>query len=156
MDWTWLFGLTNVIAVAGWAALLLLPRRPLTHSLILFAGVGLLCLLYAVMLALLLGHLVDPAPVAGAGPFNPSDYSIRGLRRLFMSDAGIVVGWTHYLAFDLFVGLWISRDADAKGFGRWLQAPILLLTFFAGPAGLLLWLAVRERRARRLARSPRP
>ena len=28
------------------------------------------------------------------------------------------------------------------------QAPLLLLTFLAGPAGLLAWLLVRERRAR--------
>jgi hypothetical protein len=69
-----------------------------------------------------------------------------------MTDAGIVVGWTHYLAFDLFVGLWIARDADAKGFSRLVQAPILLLTFLAGPFGLVLWLAIRERRARRVAR----
>src|SRR5690242_1704042 len=105
--WQSLFGFTNLVAVLGWAALLLLPRRPLTHSLILFAGVGLLCLIYAVLLVLLVGKFVDPGVTAGAAaPFDYSDYSIGGLRKLFMTDAGIVVGWTHYLAFDLFVGLW--------------------------------------------------
>ena len=49
---------------------------------------------------------------------------------------------------DLFVGIWIARDADAKFFSRLLQAPILLLTFVAGPAGLLLWLIIREPMAR--------
>ena len=63
-----------------------------------------------------------------------------------------MVGWVHYLAFDLFVGLWIARDADAKGFSRLLQAPILFATFMAGPLGLLLWLAIRERRARQSGR----
>jgi hypothetical protein len=153
MLWTNLFGLTNLVALAGWAALLLLPRRPLTHSFILYAGVGLLSLTYAVLLVLLVGKIVDPGAAAGAAaPFDYSDYSIDGLRKLFMTDAGIVVGWTHYLAFDLFVGLWISRDADAKGFSRLVQAPILLLTFLAGPFGLFLWLAIRERRARAAAR----
>lgn len=148
MNWTALFGLTNLIALVGWTALLLLPRRPFTLSLILFAGVGLLCLAYAVMLILLIGRWVDPGAVPGAPPFNPADYSIEGLRRLFLTDAGVVVGWTHYLAFDLFVGLWIARDADGKGFSRLVQAPILLLTFLAGPLGFLLYLIVRERRAR--------
>ena len=152
MDWTFLFGLTNAIALAGWTALLLLPRRPLTLSLVLFAGVGLLCLAYAVMLTLLVGGWVDPGALPGAPPFNPADYSIEGLRRLFLTDAGMVVGWTHYLAFDLFVGLWIARDADGKGFRRLVQAPILLLTFLAGPFGLLIYLIVRERRARAKAR----
>jgi hypothetical protein len=152
MLWTTLFGFTNLVAVAGWAALLLLPRRPLTNSFILYAGVGLLSLTYALLLVLLVGKFVDPGVSAGAAaPFDYSDYSIEGLRKLFMTDAGIVVGWTHYLAFDLFVGLWINRDADVKGFSRLVQAPTLLLTFLAGPLGLFLWLLVRERRARAAA-----
>ncbi|GAA4020320.1 hypothetical protein GCM10022280_20830 [Sphingomonas swuensis] len=153
MTWNALFGLTNLVALLGWAALLLLPRRPLTHSFILFAGVGLLCLAYTVMLGLTVSGTVDPAGQPGAAPFDPSDYSIAGLRSLFLSDGGLVIGWTHYLAFDLFVGLWIGRDADHKGYSRLVQAPFLLLTFLAGPLGLLLWLAVRDRRARRLAKS---
>lgn len=150
--WTSLFGWTNLIAVLGWAALLFLPRRPFTHSLILFAGVGLLCLVYAALLVLLVGGVVDPG-AGGSRPFDYSDYSIEGIRALFGTDAGIVVGWTHYLAFDLFVGLWIGRDADHKGFTRLVQAPFLLLTFLAGPVGLLLWLLVRDRRSRKLNRA---
>jgi hypothetical protein len=74
------------------------------------------------------------------------------VRALFMSDGGVVIGWTHYLAFDLFTGLWIARDADAKGFSRIVQAPFLAVTFMAGPIGLLSWLMVRERRARATGR----
>ncbi|WP_037504393.1 ABA4-like family protein [Sphingomonas astaxanthinifaciens] len=155
MNWPWLFGVTNLVAVIGWALLLFAPRRPGTYSVILFGGVGLLCLTYAVLLVLLVGGLVDPG-AAGTRPFDYSDYSIGGIRALFGTDAGVVVGWTHYLAFDLFVGLWISRDADNKGFGRLVQAPFLLLTFLAGPLGLILWLFVRERRARALARAKTP
>jgi hypothetical protein len=153
VTWTALFGLTNAIALLGWAVLLLAPRRPLANSFVLFVGVGLLCLLYTVMLGLLLAKAVDPGALPGAQPFDPGDYSIGGLRRLFMSDAGIVVGWTHYLAFDLFTGLWIARDADRKGTSRLVQTPILLLTLLAGPIGLLIWLILRERGARRAARA---
>jgi hypothetical protein len=152
MSWPALFGLTNFVAVAGWLALLLLPRRPAVHSLVLFGCVGLLCLAYAAMFAALFVAGADAGRVAGAAPPDLTDYSIAGIRSLFMSDGGIVLGWTHYLAFDLFVGLWISRDADAKGFSRWVQLPVLLLTFLAGPIGLLVWLAVRESRARRVGR----
>jgi hypothetical protein len=153
MFWQSLFSFTNLVALIAWALLLFAPRRPLTYSTILYAGVGLLCLTYAMLLVLLVGKFVDPGVTGGAAaPFDYSNYSIGGLRKLFMTDAGIVVGWTHYLAFDLFVGLWISRDADAKSFSRLVQAPFLLLTFLAGPLGLFLWLALRERRARAAAR----
>lgn len=152
MSWTALFGLTNGVACIAWVLLIAAPRRPKILSAILFAGVGLLCLMYAAILVSLVGGMVDPGRVAGSAPADLTDYSIAGIRALFMSDGGIVLGWTHYLAFDLFVGLWIARDADAKRFGRLVQLPFLLATFLVGPIGLLAWLAVRERRARQAAR----
>jgi hypothetical protein len=151
MPWSAIFAFANVIAFAGWAMLAFLPRRPAVHSIILFAGVGLLCLTYTVMFIALFGGLADPVRMAGASPSDLSDYTLSGLRNLFMSDGGITLGWTHYLAFDLFVGLWVARDADAKGFSRWVQLPILFCVLMAGPIGLLIWLIVRERRARRAA-----
>ncbi len=156
MNWAALFTFTNIVALIAWAMLLVLPRRPLVLSVVLFAGVGLLCLIYATLFALVFTGAVDPgragAPAAGLDTYV-SNYTIAGIRSLFMSDAGIVIGWTHYLAFDLFVGLWIARDADGKGFSRWMQAPILLLTLLAGPVGLLIYLVIRERRARAAARA---
>lgn len=148
--WPALFTLTNAIALIGWVLLATFPRKPLTHSAILYLGVALLCLIYIVMLALFLTGYADPGGLRGAGA--PSGTSIEGARALFMSDAGVVIGWTHYLAFDLFTGMWIARDADAKGFGRLFQLPFLLFTFLMGPVGLLGWLIVRERAARKLGR----
>lgn len=143
--WDILFSLTNLVALATWIVLILLPRHEVLLTLVLYLGVGLLCLIYATLLIGLVGGILDPIGERG----SMTEYSIDGLMRLFDTRGGIVVAWTHYLAFDLFVGLWIARDADHKGFSRWLQAPILLLTFLAGPFGLLVWLLVRERRARR-------
>lgn len=149
MSWGSLFGMVNLVAIVAWAGLILLPRWPALLAACLFVGVGLLCLVYTAGLAAVLGGFVDPVgpAVADAG-FS----SIEGVRAIFASDGGVAIGWTHYLAFDLFVGLWIARDADAKGFSRIIQAPVLLLTFMAGPIGLLVWLFARERRARMLGR----
>ena len=153
MGWDFLFSLTNTIAFAGWIALALLPRGPKVMAIVLYACVAMLCLAYAAMFLALFGGLADAGRVAGAAPADLTDYSVDGLRALFMSDGGIVLGWTHYLAFDLFVGLWIAKDADHKGFSRLAQLPFLFATLMAGPIGLLAWLIVRERRARRAARS---
>ena len=150
MNWDFLFGMTNGIAMAGWLMLALLPRGPKVQSVLLYGCVSILCLAYTALFVGLFGGLVDPVRVAGAG--QGSFTSIQGIRALFMSDGGIVIGWTHYLAFDLFVGLWIAKDADNKGFSRWVQIPVLFVTLMAGPIGLLLWLIVRESRARAMAR----
>ena len=144
--WSAVFAATNLLAVAGWLLLAAAPRKPAVHSLIMYLGVAVLCLTYTVAFALFLSGAADPVRVAGAG--EPGFGSIAGVRALFASDGGVVIGWTHYLAFDLFTGLWIAADADNKQFGRLTQLPFLFATFMAGPVGLLAWLIVRERRAR--------
>ena len=142
--WSALFTLTNVVAFAGWAALAFLPRSEAVERAILYGAVGLLCLAYLAMFVALFGGLADPQRVAGAAQPDLTDYSVEGLRRFFMSDGGIVLGWTHYLAFDLFVGLWIARDADRRGASRLVQLPFLFATLMAGPIGLFGWLALRK------------
>ncbi|PKB25039.1 uncharacterized protein DUF4281 [Novosphingobium kunmingense] len=144
--WPALFSLTNLVAVMGWATLLALPYSTRARSVVMYGATGLLCLAYAAMLVGLLGG-VEGSPAA-----MPS-YDIAGIRSLFAADGGIVLGWTHYLAFDLFVGIWIASDAANKAFPRLVLAPVLVLTFLVGPVGLLVWLAIRERRARALARA---
>jgi len=146
IDWGFVFNAVTILAAAGWIALILLPRWPALLSGVLYLGVGLLCLIYATgLIGVLSGLIPNPGAVA--------DFTtIAGARAIFASDAGLVIGWTHYLAFDLFVGLWIARDGDAKGVSRWVQGPILLATFIAGPLGLLIWLMLREPAARRQGR----
>jgi len=146
MSWDAIFVGANLLALLLWIVLIVLPRSPLTQTIVMYVGVGLLCLAYTALLILLQWDFLDPATQGEPGAVSFS--SIEGVRAIFASDGGVVLGWIHYLAFDLFVGVWIAKDADHKGFSRWLQAPVLLLTVFVGPAGLLWWLAIRERRAR--------
>ncbi|WP_435418203.1 ABA4-like family protein [Parerythrobacter aurantius] len=150
--WDTLFSVVNIVALIAWAMLLLLPRTELVLAAVLYLGVGLLCLVYAVCLAGILGGVFDPVGPSGSG----MDFTtIAGVQSIFGSQGGTTVGWTHYLAFDLFVGIWIARDADQKGVGRAWQALFLVPTFLAGPVGLLIWLLVRERyRGPRTSESP--
>ncbi|MXO95118.1 DUF4281 domain-containing protein [Erythrobacter aquimaris] len=139
--WDTVFSIANALALLMWVALVFLPRWPALLAAILYLGVALLSAAYAVFLIAVVAGIV---PGGEGGNFS----SIEGVRQIFASDAGVTIGWIHYLAFDLFVGLWIARDADAKDFSRLVQAPILFATLMAGPLGLVLWLVIRERRAR--------
>ena len=147
MGWAFVFGAVNLLALVAWAALILLPRWPALLSAVLYLGVGLLCVAYATGLIGVLSGLI-PNPQGGGADFS----TIAGVRAIFSSDAGVTIGWTHYLAFDLFVGLWIARDGDAKDISRFVQAPILFATLMAGPLGLGLWLLIREPAARKQGR----
>jgi len=146
LDWGLIFKAANGFAFICWVALILLPRWPALLSALLYLGVGLLSFVYAATLGAVLGGLVP----SGDGGANFS--TIEGVRTIFSSDVGVTIGWVHYLAFDLFVGIWIARDADAKSFSRIIQAPILFLTLMAGPVGLVIWLFLREPAARLQAR----
>lgn len=149
MSWETIFSLTNGWAMVGWFILAFLPRKPFLLTFVLYLVVALLCFVYAVMMIGLISGSLD----AGGGTPGTMDFtSLAGVMALFDSKGGAVIGWTHYLAFDLFVGLWIARDADAKGFNRFVQFPILFATLMVGPIGLFIWLIVREKRARALAR----
>jgi hypothetical protein len=146
MNWDALYLLFNGWAMIGWLLLAFAPRGPKILALILYLGVFLLCLAYTVLIVGFWTGAIDPG---GAG----GDFlSLKGVMTLFAAPGGALLGWVHYLAFDLFAGLWIARDADQKGFTRIAQLPFLMATLFAGPLGLFAWLVVRERRARAQAR----
>lgn len=147
MGWDNIFLIANYWAFAAWIALAFLPRDPKVLALILYAGVFMLCLAYAVMIGGFLTGAIDPGG-DGGGDFT----TLAGVMKLFDSPGGATLGWVHYLAFDLFTGMWIARDADQKGFSRIMQFPFLLLTLLVGPVGLLAWLVVRDRRARAQAK----
>jgi hypothetical protein len=138
--WEQIFGIANLVAMIAWAVLILAPRRDMVMQALFFGPVLLLALGYATGLTLVLTGVV---PTGGGADFS----TIEGVRAIFASDAGVTIGWVHYLTFDLFVGLWIARNADAHGLstlkGRLIQAPILFFTFAAGPFGLSLYIVLR-------------
>ncbi|OYW21837.1 MULTISPECIES: ABA4-like family protein [unclassified Sphingomonas] len=137
MNWPVLFQIVNTAALVLWLVLILAPRWRGGINQLRIAGAGGLSLFYVVLIttALTVGFGDSGGPA-------PDFTTIAGIRAIFGTDGGVVTGWTHYLALDLFTGLWIAEDADRRGMGRVLQAPILALTFLAGPAGLFLYLAV--------------
>lgn len=127
-----IFSAANMLAMAGWLVLLGFPRRRWAHWTLSGVAIpALLALLYVGLLAL---H----AP-GSEGGFS----TLAGVRALFARDGVLLAGWVHYLAFDLFLGAWMCRRATAEGLAWWQVYPALPLTFLAGPAGLLVFLALR-------------
>lgn len=127
-----LFSAANSLAMAGWVALLAFPRRRLANWWI--SGLIIPGLLSAFYVALLVIHVPG-----AAGGFS----SLAGVAALFATPGVLLAGWVHYLAFDLFLGAWMARRATAEGLPLWALLPALPVTFLVGPAGLLLFLALR-------------
>jgi hypothetical protein len=142
MNWDMIFGLANAWALLGWVILALAPKRAIIAPFVFFAGSVLLACLYAGLIIPLMAGLISDGGPTGRPAADLT--SLAGVMALFDSPGGATIGWIHYLAFDLFVGTWISRNADAHKISRWLQLPILFFTLMAGPIGLLLYLLLRQ------------
>ncbi|TAG30194.1 MAG: DUF4281 domain-containing protein [Rhodobacterales bacterium] len=126
-----LFQLTGPLAMLGWLALALAPLAPRLADAV--AALAIPALLSVAYTALILVHWSD-AP----GGFD----SLANVMALFTHPAVALAGWVHYLAFDLFVGAWITRTARAEGINHTLILPCLVLTFLFGPAGFLAFTAL--------------
>lgn len=61
--------------------------------------------------------------------------SLPNVQKLFTYQWAALAGWVHYLAFDLFVGSWITKRVIEEGLPRLLLVPLLPLTFLFGPIG---------------------
>lgn len=127
----------NALALAGWIALLAAVLWPAWRPAVWrVTGLWLPMLLAVAYGAVLALHWSDAAD----GGFG----SLAAVQALFAVPGLLVAGWLHYLAFDLFVGTWIARDAAARDLPRGAVVPCLLLTFLVGPLGLLLYTLVRR------------
>ena len=127
MDYPSLFSAVNGLGLLGWIVLVLAPRRWVFLGAVpRFAIPLLISVLYTGLVAV---HFA-----ASGGGYG----SIEAVRQLFASDAMLVAGWAHFIAFDLLIGCFCADRLDRSGVHRVVQAPVLLSVFMFGPVGLLL------------------
>ena len=61
---------------------------------------------------------------------------------MFSEREVILIGWLHYLAFDLFVGRWTWQRLMATGQPIYVSFPVLFFSMMVAPLGALLGLIV--------------
>jgi hypothetical protein len=130
------FSLAGLLAMAAWLALIISlffrPLRPAAWTAAQFVVPAILAVAYVLLIW------------SGRAAFDAGGFgSITEVRALFAVDSALAAGWLHYLAFDLFIGGWIARDAAARNIAPLLVLPCLPLTFLFGPSGLLLYFVLR-------------
>ena len=142
MPWDTIFGYANLYALLCWVVLAFAPKREKIVPYLFYAGSGILALIYAVLIVSLMTGMISD----GGAPVGPSANftTLAGIMAIFDTPGGATIGWIHYLAFDLFVGIWAARNADRCGVNRIIQLPILFFILMAGPLGLVLYLILRQ------------
>ena len=133
----------NIYLVANWGVipfwllLIIIPNHQLTNffaqSVIapLLLGAGYVYLSYTIYLE---GNIFDGFELYSG---------LNGLYSMFANEALLLVFWLHFLAISLFAGTWIVRDSKKYFIPKIITIPSLLLTYFTGPIGLVVYWFVR-------------
>ena len=133
------FSACNLLAMVGWILLLTVPRH---RTAIAIAGTAIPLTLAAIYLVLFVLHVRE-----SSGGFS----SLAAVAQLFANHWLLLAGWVHYLAFDLFIGAWETRDAARNGIPHLVVIPCLVMTFMLGPIGLLFYFAIRTAKTKVLS-----
>lgn len=133
------WALLNGSTAPWWLAMVLAPRSRPTAWLVDHVTPAHVAL--GTTYVALLGRSVADGGGPRMDPADPATVAA-GLQR----PDGFLAAWAHYLTFDLVVGVWIHRTALEEGIDARLA---LLLTWWAGPAGLTLFTWQRRRARRR-------
>ena len=62
-----------------------------------------------------------------------------GLYSMFANESLLLIFWLHFLAISLFAGSWIIRDSKRYFIPKIITIPSLILTYFTGPIGLVVY-----------------
>ena len=76
--------------------------------------------------------------------------SLDDLYTAFATETFLLIFWIHFVALNLFLGCWVSRDAIKYNIPRSLVFIPLILIYFTGPLGLVLYWLFRIFYAKRL------
>ncbi len=133
----------NIYLVANWGVipfwllLIFVPNHQLTNFL---AQSVIVPLLFAVSYAFLSYNIfLDGNIFDGFELYNGLD----GLYSMFANEALLLVFWLHFLAISLFTGAWLIRDSKRYFIPKIITIPSLILTYFSGPIGLVIYWLIR-------------
>ncbi len=68
---------------------------------------------------------------------------IDNLYAIFSDENFLLIFWLHFLSISLFVGAWIARDSTRYSIPKILTILSLVITYFTGPLGILLYWIIR-------------
>ena len=75
---------------------------------------------------------------------------IENLYTLLANESFLLIFWLHFLALNLFVGSWISRDGVKYNIPRSVVFFPLILVYFIGPLGIVFYWFIRIFYAKKL------
>ena len=123
----------NLGVIPFWLLLIFAPNHSLTNFFVqsiivpMLLAVGYIYLSYNLYLE---NNIFDGFELYGG---------LDGLYSMFANESLLLIFWLHFLAISLFAGSWIVRDSKRYVIPKIITIPSLILTYFTGPVGILLY-----------------
>ena len=137
--------LANWGVIPFWLMLLTIPNQPITKVLVNSVIVPLILASAYVYLAYKLyldGEVFDVFQLY---------FGLDSLYSIYSNEIFLLIFWLHFLSISLFIGSWISRDAQRYMVPKILTMLSLILTYFSGPVGLVFYWIIRIFFARKIS-----
>ena len=132
-----IFLIANWGVIPFWFLLILAPNNQLTNFLAqsiivpMLLACGYVYLSYNIYLE---GNIFDGFELYSG---------LNGLYSMFANESLLLIFWLHFLALSLFAGAWIVRDSKKYFIPKIITIPSLILTYFTGPIGLVIYWFMR-------------
>ena len=132
-----IFLIANWGVIPFWFLLILAPNNQLTNFLAqsiivpMLLACGYVYLSYNIYLE---GNIFDGFELYSG---------LNGLYSMFANESLLLIFWLHFLALSLFAGAWIVRDSKKYFIPKIITIPSLILTYFTGPIGLVIYWFIR-------------
>ena len=136
---------TNFGVLPFWLMLVILPNSKFTQ--ILINSVILPLILSSAYIYILYQAILLDEPIFD---FFKLYSSLDDLYTIFATESFLLVFWLHFVSINLFLGSWVSRDGVKYNIPRGLVFTPLILIYFMGPLGLVLYWIIRVFYAKRL------
>ena len=129
-----------------WLTLIFLPNSRV--SLVFISSIFL-----PIIFSLIYGYMIYQLIINGENIFDSFNLylGIENLHSLFSNDIFLLVFWIHFLAINLFCGGWIVKDYQKFGISKILMFFPLLITYFIGPLGIIIYWLIRIFYAKRIS-----
>ena len=136
---------TNFGVLPFWLMLITIPSSKITQ---IFVNSVVLPLILAIAYAYVIyqGILLDE-PMFDIFKLY---LNLDNLYTVFATENFLLVFWIHFVALSIFLGSWVSRDGIKHNIPRKVVTIPLILIYFTGPLGLVLYWIFRIFYAKRL------
>ena len=136
---------TNFGILPFWLMLIIIPNSKVTQ--ILINSVILPLILSTTYVYVIYQTILLDEPIFGIFKLY---LSLDNLYTVFATESFLLVFWLHFLTLNLFLGSWVSRDGVKHNMSRGLVSFPLILIYFTGPLGLVLYWIIRIFYAKKL------